>query len=101
MTTTLHDIGDLPAVTATFAPDPISPLAVVTAVTVKTIDPNYVTATYTGADAEVTEVEDNVWRFVFPASFDVAGTWYVKFFATAGIIAAEEISLDVKPQRVG
>ena len=99
MTTTL-DKGDQPYVTWTITPDPLNASAVSSAVRVAVLPPDGTQTDYTDSDASVVAVSDNVWRFEFPATLTANGTHTIKFFSTAGLVAAEEIKFSVAESAV-
>jgi hypothetical protein len=90
-TSTRPTIGDKPTTTATFAPDAAHTGAVVTAVTVTLKHPD-LTITHPTA----VETGPNVWRIDWP-TLDLHGRWYMHVAATGGLIAADEIWVDVEP----
>lgn len=90
-TSTQPTVGDKPTTIATFAPDAAHTGAVVAAVTVTLRHPDN-----TISHPTAVETGPNVWRIDWP-TLDLPGRWYMHVAATAGLIAADEIRVDVQP----
>lgn len=92
-----YDIGDQPTVTATFR-DIDEVLTDPSAITIKVREPDGTETAYDQTDA--TNPSVGVWSFLMPAPLDSCGIWTVKFFGTAGLIAAQETSFKVRCSRI-
>lgn len=93
-----YDIGDQPTITATFRQIGTGVLTTPNALTITVREPDGTETDYTQADA--TNPSVGVWEFAMPAVLDSCGIWTVKFFGTAGVIAAEEVSFKVRCSRI-
>lgn len=93
-----YDIGDMPTVTATFRQIGTGALTTPTALTITVREPDGTETDYDQADA--TNPSVGVWAFTFPDVIDSCGIWTVKFFGTAVLIAAEEVSFKVRCSRI-
>lgn len=97
---TVYDIGDRPTITATFRTAPESEggtLVDPTTVTVRVRTPAGTETLYTSPTASIVNSSTGVWVFTFPAAFDAAGDWFVRFRGTAGTLTAAEQKLTVRP----
>jgi len=91
---TTYDIGDAPTVTATFR-NLSDVLTSPTTVTVQHLQPNGVQTAIT----PVTTVSAGVHSVVLP-TITRSGFHVVKFFGTGALVAAEEITLDVRQSTI-
>lgn len=89
-----YDIGDQPTVTATIR-DTDGVLTNPTAVTVRYIDPSGNEA----SGGSATNASTGIYTWTFPAVLDESGRWYVKFYATGTLVAAEEVVVLVRQTR--
>lgn len=100
-----YDAGVVPSIVFTFTPSALHPTNECTAVTVKTLSPEGVEATYTSPNAALssdthTEDIDGVlttiteWTFTFPAPLTGSNRnpWYVKCTGTAGVLGSTTTS---------
>lgn len=90
------DIGDKPTVTATFRDRSTGALANPSGVTVKMLEPDGTLTTYVHPDVNITNPSVGIWEFTLPMIIDQDGGWTVKFYGTAGIIAAESVLLAIE-----
>lgn len=92
-----YDIGDQPIITGTFEDvdgTPTDP----TAITIIVREPD---GTETGYDqSDATNPSVGVWSFQIPSALDSCGIWTVKFFGTATLVAAQEVSFKVRCSRI-
>jgi hypothetical protein len=92
-----YDIGDQPIITGTFEDvdgTPTDP----TDIDVIVREPDGTETSYD--DSDMTHVSTGVWSFQIPSALDSCGIWTVKFFGTAGLVAAQEVSFKVRCSRI-
>jgi hypothetical protein len=93
---TAYDIGDKPTVTATFT-NAAGTLTNPSTVVAILRTPAGVETTTTSPNAAIVNTSTGVWAFTLPSAFDTAGNWQVRIKGTAGLIAAAETTLVVRP----
>jgi hypothetical protein len=87
-------IGDLIELIVTYTPPIGDPTGKVTAAAMLVRTPAGDETTVPG-----TELEDNVWRFVSADRITVAGDWFVRINANAGLIDSIEFRLPIRPSQ--
>jgi hypothetical protein len=94
----VFDIGDQPTITGYFTALDTGEPANPSAITIRVRKPDGSIDIYDQADC--TNPTVGTWRFLLPAPIDQEGQWIVKFYGTAGIVAAQQIVFAVTCSKV-
>jgi hypothetical protein len=96
--------GTQPAVKATFRNE-AGVLVDPTGIQATTLSPAKVPTVYTWPGAaeiakDISEEPIGVWRFTFPGPLTETGKWIVQIAGTVGVIAVNEVTVNVKKTKV-